>query len=106
MGKKKSFWQKIPAWLKNKYAISTFVFLVWMIFFDQHDLISQVQLKMKWWDMENKKEYYSMKIEEVNHIKNELFTNDASLEKFAREKYMMKKSNEDLFIITDSVKSE
>lgn len=89
--------------MRNKYAITIAAFLVWMTFFDQHDIISQVKLKMKLWDMESKKEYYTQKIEEVNQTKAELFTDNASLEKFAREQYMMKKPEEDLFVMSDSI---
>ena len=96
MAKKKSLLQKLPHWVKSKYVLSFNALLVWMIFFDQHNLISQVQLKMKYWDLANKKEYYSERIAEVYKTRSELFSDDASLEKFAREKYMMKKQGEDV----------
>ena len=99
MAKKKSFLNKLPRWVRSKYVISFMALLVWMIFFDQHNIISQVQLKMKYWDLADKKEYYSERIADVNKTKTELLFDDASIEKYAREKYMMKKDNEDIFII-------
>ena len=70
-----------------------------MLFFDDNDIISQVRLRLKLSEYESKKEYYQEKISEVKKEKEELLTNQASLEKFAREQYMMKKDNEDLFVI-------
>jgi cell division protein DivIC len=90
---------KIPAVLRNKYFFATAAFLSWMLFFDDNDIISQVRLRLKLSEYEAKKEYYQEKISEVKKEKQELLTNQASLEKFAREQYMMKKDNEDLFVI-------
>jgi cell division protein FtsB len=90
---------KIPPFLKNKYLLVSLAFLSWMLFFDNNDFISQVQLRLKLSDFRNKKEYFEQKISEVKKEKQELLTNQASLEKFAREQYMMKKDNEDLFVI-------
>jgi cell division protein FtsB len=90
---------KIPALLRNKYLLATAAFLSWMLFFDDNDIISQVRLRLKLSEYESKKEYYQEKISEVKKEKEELLTNQASLEKFAREQYMMKKDNEDLFVI-------
>lgn len=89
----------IPVILKNKYLLVTAAFLSWMGFFDNNDIISQIQLRMKLSDYRSKKEYYEQKIAEVKHEKQELLTNQQSLEKFAREQYMMKKDDEDLFVI-------
>lgn len=52
-------------------------------------------------NLENEKEYYQNKIEQDNKKLNELKTNDENLEKFAREQYLMKKSDEDIFIIDE-----
>jgi len=81
-------------------------FLVWMLFFDDNNMVSQVQLRLKLSDYEQKKEYYQNQIKEVNKEKQELLTNQGSLEKFARERYMMKKDNEDLFVILPEKKKE
>ncbi|HUM47863.1 MAG TPA: septum formation initiator family protein [Chitinophagales bacterium] len=95
---------KIPSILKNKYLITSILFLSWMLFFDNNDFISQVQLRMKLSEYRNKKEYYEQKIAEVKKEKQELLTNSQSLEKFAREQYMMKKDDEDLFVIVPEKK--
>lgn len=90
--------------MRNKYVITITAFLLWMLFFDRNDIISQVQLRMKVSDLRDKKDYYEQQIAEVKKEKQELLTNQDSLEKFAREKYMMKKDNEDLFVIVPEKK--
>lgn len=75
--------------------------MVWMLFLDKNNLLSQLELSMELSDMEDKKEYYQDQLKEVQQTKAELFTNQATIEKFAREQYMMKKDNEDIFIIVE-----
>lgn len=74
-------------------------FIIWMLFIDSNDLYSQFQKRRKLNDLERKKEYYIQKIQEVEKDREELMSNDKLIEKFAREKYLMKKGSEDLYII-------
>lgn len=97
----KQFWSKVPHFLKNKYVATLLAFLVWMLFFDRHDLISQYQLYSKVQELEHKEDYYTKKIQDVKENKRELFSNKENLVRFAREKYWMKRDNEDLFIIVE-----
>ncbi|MGL1887706.1 MAG: septum formation initiator family protein [Reichenbachiella sp.] len=89
---------KIP---RNFYLISSVIFLVWMLFFDSNDFYSQYQLKQKVNEMEDQKEYYLKKIEEVNEDREALLNDMELLEKFAREKYYMKKDGEDVFVVVE-----
>mgnify|MGYP001117751169 CR=1 FL=1 len=90
---------RLPQFTKNFYFIFGICFLIWMLFLDTNDLISQFKLSRKINQLEAEKEYYSRKIEEVKKEKAELFSNQYLLEKFAREKYLMKKPEEDLYVI-------
>ena len=72
-----------------------------MLFIDANDLITQFQLKQQKDDLEDEKAYYLEKIEDVKKDRQELLSNDELLEKFAREKYFMKKESEDLFVIVE-----
>ncbi|GDX52878.1 hypothetical protein LBMAG27_19250 [Bacteroidota bacterium] len=94
----------IPWYTKNKYVLASVLFLVWLTFFDRNNLIDQYKLHTQLSDLRSKKEYYADQIKIVKQEKQELFTNMASLEKFAREHYMMKKVNEDLFVIVSEKK--
>ena len=91
----------IPAWLKNKYSISLLVFVIWLVFFDHNDLFVQIERTCELKQLEKGKEYYTEQIQEMKKELSELDSDPASLEKAAREKYMMKKDNEDLFIIEE-----
>ena len=93
--------KKLPPTFRNFYAVIGFSFLVWMIFLDSNDLISRFKLGAKLRNLNNEKEYYQQKIAEVQKDREELMTNRELLEKFAREKYLMKKETEDIFIIQE-----
>jgi cell division protein FtsB len=72
-----------------------------MIFLDSNDLINRVGMSLKLGGLENEKEYYQEKISEVQKDREELMGSNELLEKFAREKYLMKKETEDIFIIEE-----
>ena len=76
-------------------------FLVWMTFLDSNDLINRYRLSAKLRSLENEREYYQDKINEVEKDRQELMGTTELLEKFAREKYLMKKPTEDIFIIKE-----
>lgn len=94
--------KKLPKPLRNFYVVTTLVFLVWMLALDSNNLIARFQLAGKLNALENEKEYYEEKIKEVEKDRDELFGDKESLEKFAREKYLMKKETEDIFIIAEN----
>jgi len=91
--------KKLPPIFRNFYVVTGLCFLIWLTFLDSNDLISRFSLSAKLHSLENEKEYYEKKIEEVEKDRKELMTNKELLEKFAREKYLMKKESEDVFII-------
>ena len=86
-------------YLKNKYVIVLLSFAAWMIFFDRYDLMFQYKLRKELRDAKKEKAFYIEKISEVKQTREKLFTDKASLEKFAREEYLMKKKNEEIFLI-------
>jgi cell division protein FtsB len=77
------------------------MFFVWILFLDSNNLMARVGLTRKLNTLENEKEYYEEKILEVRADHEELFGNRDMLEKFAREKYLMKKETEDVFLIVE-----
>ena len=86
---------------KNKYLITGTVFLVWMLFFDRNDLASQLDYRADVNKLKAEKEFYIKEIAQVEKDLTELTTDQQKLEKFAREKYLMKKDNEDVFVIVE-----
>lgn len=90
----------IPSWIKNKYLLTTLGFTVWMLFFDAQDVITtHVKQRSQLHLLEKSKLYYEEEITRTRTELEELKSDPAILEKYAREKYRMKKDNEDLFII-------
>lgn len=90
---------KLPRFTKNVYFIFTICILIWMVFLDSNDIRTQFRLTQRLNELEQEKEFYQKKIEEVKKDRKELMSNDELLEKFAREKYLMKKPSEDVYVI-------
>jgi cell division protein FtsB len=84
---------------KNKFFWVTAAFVVWMIFFDKNDLFSQYQYHQQLGKLKQERDFYIKETNDVSKDLNELTTDPQQLEKFAREKYLMKKDNEDVFVI-------
>lgn len=91
--------ERIKYVLKNKYYLTTILFLIWMLFLDPNDIITQVRNMVHLNAINKDKAYYQEEIGKVNKDLEELSSNKKQLEKFARENYLMKKENEDIFII-------
>lgn len=83
----------------NIYVVLFLAFAVWVIFFDNNSLINRIGLQGDINKLEKERDYYKEKIEKDNQKILELKTNKKNLEKFAREQYLMKKKNEDIYII-------
>ncbi len=83
------------------YAISTVAMLVWMFFLDTNDLTVQYRLWNELSSMKSEKAFYQQKIKELEKERRMVIGNPALLEKYAREKYLMKKPKEDIFVIVD-----
>lgn len=83
----------------NKYFVSSVAFLVWLTFFDNNNLIRQVRMRSALNDLQKEKAFYLEEINNNNKAAEELMTNKETLEKFAREKYLMKRENEDIYLI-------
>jgi len=90
---------KAPKSLRNKYFLTGLVFLLWLAFFDKNNLVDLFGELDKIRGYQQEKVYYEKKIASDREKIKELRTNKENLEKFAREQYLMKKKNEDIFII-------
>ena len=94
-------WKQPPQWVKNPYFLLGFSFLLWMLFFDAEDLFTQYRLRNKLFCLEAEKTYYLEQIEKIQQNRKGLASNEDLLEKFAREKYFMKKKTEELYVVVD-----
>lgn len=86
--------------LRNPFLIIGAFFVVWMLFFDNNSYVNQSRLSETIDQLEKDKKYYQQEIKKDSIALDEL-SNSKGLEKFAREKYHMKKNNEEIFLIID-----
>ncbi|MBU0765137.1 MAG: septum formation initiator family protein [Bacteroidetes bacterium] len=93
------FWTKTFPILKNKYILVTVVFLIIILFFSQNNLLDRFDNLKELNQLKKDREYFLEAIDDAEKKMNELMTNKDDLEKFAREQYLMKKPDEDIFII-------
>ena len=83
------------------YYISICVLCVWMFLLDNNDLTVQYRLYTELADLKTEHEYYRHKLKELKQERSAVMGNPALLEKYAREKYFMKRPSEDVFVIVD-----
>ena len=96
--------KQVPSIFTNKYLISGLFFLVWMIFFDEKDLGSDINKRSKFKELEKSEQHLGNLIVECKSELDQLKTNTQTIVKYARENYLMKKDNEDLFILSTGEK--
>ncbi len=98
--------KKIIPFITNRYLIVTVVFVIWMLFFDQRDFFLQRERSAELKKVEAAKKYYQ---DEINNTKSQLENlqnNPASIEKFARERYLLRREGEEVYLFEDSAKTD
>lgn len=93
-------WVRFPSWLRNKYLITGLGFIIWMFFIDRNDLPTQWKRAKELRTLQQSEKNMDKQISDTKQELELLKTNPSTLEKYAREKYMMKRDNEDLYIIS------
>ena len=79
--------------------LTALAFFIWLLFFDRNDLISQAGYRKQLKKLEADKEYYVNGIDQNKKDMEELMSDPEHLEKYAREHYLMKKDNEEIFLV-------
>jgi cell division protein DivIC len=96
------FFDNIPSWIKNKYLLTAVGFTIWILFIDDRDFITtHFRHKKELAKLEQSKKYYQGQITSTKAELEKLKSNPSTIEKYAREKYFMKKDNEDIFLIQE-----
>jgi len=85
--------------LTNKFVLTGLAFLIWMVFFDQNNWSSQQERKKDLREVERNIAYLNSEIGRMENEYRELTTNPRRLEQYARERYKMKRDNEDVYVI-------
>ncbi len=91
--------KRIFKFIKNKFVITILVFVIWMSAIDRNSLIVQYKLHHELKDLRLMKAYYISEIDKDRLALHDISTNAKTLEKFGRERYLMKKDNEDIFLV-------
>jgi hypothetical protein len=97
----KQLFDHIPSLLKNKYVLTLIGFTIWMLFFDRNDVLTQFSRFQKLNELQKNNAFYVQKIENARVELEKRKTDPTAYERLAREKYYMKKDNEDLFIFEE-----
>jgi cell division protein DivIC len=87
---------KIPEGFRNRVFLILVIFVIWMLFFDKANVLTQYRLSKTVSRLRNDKIYYQNQIKEVEAQRLDMENNT---EKFARERYFMKTNDEDVFVI-------
>jgi cell division protein FtsL len=87
--------------MKNKFFIAAVAFVIWLSSMDRNNFLSQYELQSEVNKLEDQKAFFQQEIDQTRKEQQELLSSPEKLEKFAREKYLMKKDDEDLLIITE-----
>ena len=82
----------------NKYIIATVAFLIWLAFFDANRVSTHINLSKELTKVTTEKEFYISEIKKDKQRSEDLLSDD-NLERFARENYLMKRDNEDIYLI-------
>jgi cell division protein DivIC len=89
----------IPSLLTNKYLLVFIAFTVWMLFFDDRDFVTtHIRYPKELNELKESKAYYEAEIKATKEELKQLKSNAATIEKYAREHFLMKRDNEDLFL--------
>ena len=87
------------SFLKNKYLLASIFFIVWMLFFDSKDFGTVFNRRVRLKELQKTEHHLNKEISGTLKELDLLKTNAQTIEKYARENYMMKKDNEDIFIV-------
>ena len=85
--------------LNNRYVYTTVIFLVVILFIDQFNLFEQIRLRRSLKDQKQQIEYYEKEISTNKAYLDALKNDTATMEKVAREQYLMKRDNEVIYLI-------
>ncbi len=90
---------RIPLTLRNRYAAVALFLFVWVTFLDSSDVWTTFKNRRELSRMRDQKEWYLTEIARTREQLGELSSNQVLLEKFARERYFMKREDEDIFVL-------
>ncbi len=103
MDKLVSLWQSVR---KHKYLVTLLAFVVIIVFLDENNALRRLGLAAEERRLRGEIERYQQEFDECTERLNELDADSAALERIARERYMMKKPDEDIFVFEEDLKKQ
>ncbi|MEI8141246.1 MAG: septum formation initiator family protein [Chitinophagia bacterium] len=94
--------KKIIPFIANRYFISILAFVLWMLFFDQRNFFLQKDRAAELEKLEQAKGYYEKEISTTQEQLNNLQSNPDAVEKYARERYLLRREGEEVYIFEDT----
>ncbi len=91
---------------RNKYIIALTVFAILMLFIDHNNIFNQLERKKQLNELLASKKFYQQQIDQTKKNLSDLQNNSAALEKYAREKYLLKRDNEDVFVVDNEQENQ
>ena len=91
---------RLPRWLTDKYLLTIAFFAAWMLFFDHNDLVLQWKRSRELNALHEARDHYQDQIAETRRQLEDMRYSPIAVERVAREKFLMKKNGEEVFVIT------
>ena len=98
-----AFLKKILPFVTTRYFLVSLVFAVWMLFFDQRDFFQQRERGAELKKVEDAKKYYQKEIERTQKQLDNIQNNKAAIEKYARERYLLRREGEEVYLFEDTL---
>lgn len=95
----KQLWMRLPGWVRNRYFLSAAAFGIWMLFLDSNSVLLHLDLYREHKRLEREIEFYRAEIERDSTRLHELDSDNAALEKFARERFWLAKPGEQIYLV-------
>lgn len=93
--------KKVFRLFTNKYLLVLVIAGGWLTFFDPYNFLAQKKVAHQIEQLKRDKAFYEQGIQAIDYERDRLFNDAEEMERFAREKYLMRKRNEDIFVITE-----
>lgn len=104
MEKLKALYLRIPKFVRNRYTITLLAFLAYMLISERYNWKERMEIQHELDDLRSERDFYQKEFNKVQQERNALLNDSLQLERLAREKYFMKRDNEQVFIIdTDTI---
>ncbi|MBK7212327.1 MAG: septum formation initiator family protein [Bacteroidales bacterium] len=100
----RKIYDRIPRFIRNKYFLVLLVFVVWMLFLDRNNFMSQIGLWSDLHKLQEEKKFYLDETAKDSVAYYKLMNDSIEAEKIGREKYMMKRDSEDIFLVVKKPK--